>query len=368
MLSTPRFTLQNIIQLLHGMDHPMILCDNSFQTVFSNTAFCRRYGEQYAMLDVLVTADNLSRIRKARDSGQMVDVYCKGRPNERNRLHVYWLKTADADATYMIGEIRSRQEVEAEDTVQNLAVISACVEQISNTLQQRLTELSSLSALMPEQPDSKERHYLYSMKKNTLRITRNAHLLRDAAMIMQNAYPLNIATHDIGQALKMITKEARQYAAKKSVSIVLDMPDEPVLIPCDLVQISRAILNILSNILYFAHENGELKIGLHKHGPTVSIGISDNGDGIPDYYMERILTNDILYADDRPILGLYVAQNVVRKHGGNMFITQVKPHGTRIIIDLPAEELGARGFRQAAAVPLQELLRLLAQIEMSILL
>lgn len=97
-------------------------------------------------------------------------------------------------------------------------------------------------------------------------------------------------------------------------------------------------------------------------------GISNNGDGIPDYYMERILTNDILYADDRPILGLYVAQNVVRKHGGNMFITQVKPHGTRIIIDLPAEELGARGFRQAAAVPLQELLRLLAQIEMSILL
>ena len=41
---------------------------------------------------------------------------------------------------------------------------------------------------------------------------------------------------------------------------------------------------------------------------------------------------------------------------------------TLIIIDLPAEELGARGFRQAAAVPLQELLRLLAQIEMSILL
>ena len=129
----------------------------------------------------------------------------------------------------------------------------------------------------------------------------------------------------------------------------------------------RAILNILSNILYFTGENGELKIGLHKSGQTVSIGISDNGDGIPDYYLERILTNDILYADDRPILSLYVAQNVVRKHGRVHVVTQVKPHGTRIIIDLPADDLYGRGFKQAAAVPLQEILRLLAQIEMSIL-
>lgn len=367
MLSTPRFTLQNIIQLLHHMDHPMILCDSSLRTVYSNAAFNRHYGEAYASLDVLATAASRSRIQQARDAGQTIDVSCNGRPHETCKLHVCWLKTADADAAYMVGEIIARQADEAEDAMQNLAVISACVEQISNTLQQLLTELSSFSLLVPEQPGSREQLYLANMKKDTLRITRNAHLLRDAARIMQNAYPLNIAVHDIGQALHMITKEARQYAAKKHVSIVLDVPDEPVLVPCDLIQFSRAILNILSNILYFTGENGELKIGLHKSGQTVSIGISDNGDGIPDYYLERILTNDILYADDRPILGLYVAQNVVRKHGGNMFVTQVKPHGTRIIIDLPADDLYGRGFKQAAAIPLQEILRLLAQIEMSIL-
>ncbi len=143
MLSTPRFTLQNIIQLLHHMDHPMILCDSSLRTVYSNAAFNRHYGEAYASLDVLATAASRSRIQQARDAGQTIDVSCNGRPHETCKLHVCWLKTADADAAYMVGEIIARQAAEAEDAMQNLAVISACVEQISNTLQQLLTELSS---------------------------------------------------------------------------------------------------------------------------------------------------------------------------------------------------------------------------------
>ena len=83
MLSTPRFTLQNIIQLLHHMDHPMILCDSSLRTVYSNAAFNRHYGEAYASLDVLATAASRSRIQQARDAGQTIDVSCE-RPAARN--------------------------------------------------------------------------------------------------------------------------------------------------------------------------------------------------------------------------------------------------------------------------------------------
>ena len=99
MLSTPRFTLQNIIQLLHHMDHPMILCDSSLRTVYSNAAFNRHYGEAYASLDVLATAASRSRIQQARDAGQTIDVRCTKHANcmcaglkLRTRTPLTWLE------------------------------------------------------------------------------------------------------------------------------------------------------------------------------------------------------------------------------------------------------------------------------------
>ncbi len=128
--------------------------------------------------------------------------------------------------------------------------------------------------------------------------------------------------------------------------------------------ISRVLLNILSNAFYAVHARSKLlsanagdgeKVGTYepsvflstkKSGSNILITVKDNGNGIPEKVLDKIFQP---FFTTKPTgqgtgLGLSISYDIIKTHGGEIKVETVsaedasqpgKPTGTSFIIELP---------------------------------
>ncbi|MBC7183319.1 MAG: GHKL domain-containing protein, partial [Marinobacter sp.] len=107
-------------------------------------------------------------------------------------------------------------------------------------------------------------------------------------------------------------------------------------------RLSQTFYNILDNAALAIRDkqenNGRIRIRTEASGDSLTIEIQDNGCGIPEAVREQVF--DAFYTD-RPVgsgtgLGLTVARDTIRAHGGTIRIDSREGQGTRVTITLPS--------------------------------
>lgn len=112
-----------------------------------------------------------------------------------------------------------------------------------------------------------------------------------------------------------------------ALTLVLDLPEEPVWIQGDFGTLSRAISNLLSNALKFSPPGGVIKLSAKIHSNQVHIDITDQGPGIAPQDIERLfkrfsrLEPGTVRSKTGVGLGLYFVKTIVLKHGGTVSVT-----------------------------------------------
>lgn len=127
---------------------------------------------------------------------------------------------------------------------------------------------------------------------------------------------------------------------KQSSRIIFSLPDDLPEIKVDFDQISRALQNILENALIYSGSDLPVKVSAENKGWEIKISIEDQGPGIAEG--ERTKIFDKFYRGSCSLawpsgtgLGLAIANEIIKSHGGNLWIENVVPHGARFIIVLP---------------------------------
>lgn len=107
-------------------------------------------------------------------------------------------------------------------------------------------------------------------------------------------------------------------------------------------RLSQTFYNILDNAALAIRDkqenNGRIRIRTEATSDSLTIEIQDNGCGIPEATQEQVF--DAFYTD-RPVgsgtgLGLTVARDTIRAHGGTIRIDSREGQGTRVTITLPS--------------------------------
>jgi len=102
--------------------------------------------------------------------------------------------------------------------------------------------------------------------------------------------------------------------------------------------INRCLNNIIDNALKYG---GKVKIKLHKKNTNLFITIDDDGPGIPNKEHENVFKPfykiDKGRADSKSSvgLGLSIASDIIRSHGGNITLNKSKMNGLSVKIFLP---------------------------------
>ncbi|BCZ48848.1 two-component sensor histidine kinase [Clostridium gelidum] len=122
-------------------------------------------------------------------------------------------------------------------------------------------------------------------------------------------------------------------AEKSNINITTNIPKEIIQIHGDDEKLSRAITNILSNCIRYAHNAVilDLKVIDNK---TVQLLISDDGPGFEVNELPNIFERFYKGAKGHCGLGLSISKNVVEKLNGKISVSNLNP-GALFVIELP---------------------------------
>lgn len=129
----------------------------------------------------------------------------------------------------------------------------------------------------------------------------------------------------------------------KGVELRSEIGPELVDVPLDERRINQVCLNLLNNALKFTPAGGvvTVRVGIDPHNPDlIRFSVSDTGCGIAPEYLDRIFDKlfQIRETDTSIVggigLGLYIANGIVRLHGGRMWAESSVGHGSTFYFTL----------------------------------
>jgi signal transduction histidine kinase len=119
-------------------------------------------------------------------------------------------------------------------------------------------------------------------------------------------------------------------------------PAGPVVYECQSAALKRAVRNLLDNAVKYGKTG---RVAIHPYADAVEIDIDDDGPGIPEPQLSRVLEPFYRLEESRSCetggvgLGLAITQSIVAAHGGKLTLSNRSTGGLRAAIRLPHTRL-----------------------------
>jgi PAS domain S-box-containing protein len=143
---------------------------------------------------------------------------------------------------------------------------------------------------------------------------------------------------DLGAALRAWATEWQALATAHGVTFQLDGLDDLGVVAVHANTLRRALLNLVQNALEAMPQGGTLTLRGRREGPTVQLEVGDTGGGISPDQRARIFEPLYTTKAGGTGLGLYIVQEVVAAHGGQVAVQSVMGQGSTFTLTLALME------------------------------
>ena len=218
---------------------------------------------------------------------------------------------------------------------------------ISHDLRTPLTSISgNASNLLSNGPlfDAKTKEQMYAdIYDDAMWLINLVENLLSVSRLEQGRMNLHLTTELIdevvAEALRHINRKRAEYHFHVQSS------DDYLLAQMDAKLIVQVLINILDNAMKYTPPGSDIEIGWKQEGKFIYISVADNGPGIPDQAKPHIF--DMFYSASNQIadsrrsmgLGLALCKSIVNAHGGEIVVSDHKPHGSIFTFSVPAGEV-----------------------------
>lgn len=144
-------------------------------------------------------------------------------------------------------------------------------------------------------------------------------------------------------SINTLVNEALEALAdhiKQSGNQVIVKMDSEVTAKVDRFRLEQVVINLLTNATKYG-EGKPITLTLTNHGSEFSISVRDQGMGIAKENQERIFARFERAVAAKNIsglgLGLYISQQIVQAHRGNIVVQSAPNEGACFIVNIPAE-------------------------------
>lgn len=178
--------------------------------------------------------------------------------------------------------------------------------------------------------------------KETERLNGIVEEVLDFSRIQQDRMVLIMDRIDILAELDESIYMQKERAASENKNIIYEEPEMLPPIIGDRNRLRQVFINIIDNALKYSSSGGEVTVNVVQDGMSIVITIADNGCGIPAADLPKVKQK--FYKANQTVrgsgIGLAVADEIVRLHGGTLDIDSTENVGTTVTIVIPisAEE------------------------------
>ena len=140
---------------------------------------------------------------------------------------------------------------------------------------------------------------------------------------------------DLVAVAKHASLFARDQAAASKVTLEVIKNDSIPMLEFDSGQIHQVLLNLLLNAVQACQKGGCVRVEFASTDATVSVTVSDTGQGIPPAVLPNIFRPFFTTKGNGTGLGLSLARRIMEDHGGSIGVTSELGKGSQFTLILP---------------------------------
>ncbi len=147
---------------------------------------------------------------------------------------------------------------------------------------------------------------------------------------------------DIMEVINDVLEEQKGLISQKSLKLNLDTEGRTsLMVNMEKEKLRQVFMNVVNNAIKYCRPEGEINISVRTQDDKLAVSVADNGIGIPKDQQSRIFEK--FFRSDNAVkmqaqgtgLGLYVANQIIKNHGGVLNFSSEENKGTIFTFILP---------------------------------
>lgn len=232
---------------------------------------------------------------------------------------------------YMAGEIRAAERLKNE-----------FISSVSHELRTPLTAIKGWSETLREMPNDAEltEKGLRVIADESERLTGIVEQLLDFSGMQNQRLSMSPVKLDVQAELEDAVFLFRDRAAKEKIRLQFVSNEGLPPVWGDRDRLRQVFVNLLDNALKYSESGDKIRVEAAAMSNRVQVVISDTGRGIPKEVLPFVKQKFYKADQSRPGfgIGLALAEEIVRRHGGGLEIDSEEGVGTTVVVTLPVME------------------------------
>jgi len=151
---------------------------------------------------------------------------------------------------------------------------------------------------------------------------------------------LELSDFSVTEILQKIVSLMSEEAQSKGITLETRWRLNPAVIPMDINKLQQAFLNFIKNAMESIADRGKITITVDKENKNyVLVSIADTGCGMTADEVDKIFSPEYTTKEKGLGLGIPLAMEIIRGHGGDIRVTSRRGEGTTFEIILPMERI-----------------------------
>ena len=184
----------------------------------------------------------------------------------------------------------------------------------------------------------REKELLHAAHDEVHRMKTMVHDLLDLSKIETGRIDLEFEKIPVATLFEHVRDIFKSQVSMKHINLTIDDTEFMPLVRADTNKIVWVLSNLISNALRYVDEGGHIRLSAEKKGADIKIAVQDDGSGIPQEYQTRIFQKFVRVnkqESGRTGLGLAICKEIVRAHGGKIWVESNPGKGSTFIFTLP---------------------------------
>lgn len=187
------------------------------------------------------------------------------------------------------------------------------------------------------------RELLQVVARNIDRMSCRVADLLDLARMEAGNLTLRRRAADLRPLITEVGDSLRTMLEGKEQELSLALPSRLPLVSADPDRIQQVLLNLIANASRHTPPNTRITVRARSEGEMVSVAVQDNGPGIPEERLRRLLDSERRpFAADGHGLGLVIVRRLVALHGGRLWARSGPGEGSTFVFALPRSTNGKK--------------------------
>ncbi|MEK9168415.1 MAG: ATP-binding protein [Patescibacteria group bacterium] len=204
----------------------------------------------------------------------------------------------------------------------------------------------ALESLSKQILSEEQKGLLDTAFQETTNLSKTVNDLLDVSKIEEGKFGYQFENVNIVDFIEETIVSVQDLAKQFGIKLYFQKSEEPsIVVSIDSQKLGIVLFNLFDNAIRYNVANGQVTATIErvKDEPYVQVSVKDTGIGVPADQINKLFAkffradNAVKFAPGGSGLGLYIAKNIIKRHGGEIRVESEINRGTTFYFTLPTD-------------------------------